>query len=128
MQSRTASSASLDSLARTSVNTLPKKRFRGRDAVMLKHALYLSVASLALMGLSARDAAAGDSQPMQIAQASAGKAAAPSKAATSATPNTLPLTPQVISGTVTSPHGPEAGVWVIAETTELGTPKFVKIV
>jgi hypothetical protein len=32
-----------------------------------------------------------------------------------------------ISGTVTSPHGPEAGVWVIAETTELPT-KFVKIV
>lgn len=32
-----------------------------------------------------------------------------------------------ISGTVTSPHGPEAGVWVIAETTELPT-KFAKIV
>src|SRR5581483_6169154 len=32
-----------------------------------------------------------------------------------------------ISGTVTSAHGPEAGVWVIAETTELPT-KFAKIV
>ena len=32
-----------------------------------------------------------------------------------------------IGGVVTSPHGPEAGVWVIAETTELPT-KFVKIV
>jgi hypothetical protein len=32
-----------------------------------------------------------------------------------------------ISGVVTSSKGPEAGVWVIAETTELGT-KFVKIV
>src|SRR5215472_12893838 len=32
-----------------------------------------------------------------------------------------------ISGVVTSPKGPEAGVWVIAETTELPT-KFVKIV
>lgn len=32
-----------------------------------------------------------------------------------------------IGGTVTSPHGPEAGVWVIAETTDLPT-KFAKIV
>ena len=32
-----------------------------------------------------------------------------------------------ISGVVTGPNGPEAGVWVIAETTELPT-KFVKIV
>ena len=32
-----------------------------------------------------------------------------------------------ISGVVTGPNGPEAGVWVIAETTELRT-KFVKIV
>src|SRR5437763_16191087 len=30
-------------------------------------------------------------------------------------------------GVVTGPHGPEAGVWVIAETSELAT-KFVKIV
>ena len=32
-----------------------------------------------------------------------------------------------IGGVVTSPKGPEAGVWVIAETTDLPT-KFVKIV
>ena len=32
-----------------------------------------------------------------------------------------------IGGVVTSPHGPEAGVWVIAETTELPT-KFARIV
>ena len=32
-----------------------------------------------------------------------------------------------IGGVVSSPNGPEAGVWVIAETTELPT-KFVKIV
>src|SRR5690242_2934623 len=32
-----------------------------------------------------------------------------------------------IGGVVTSAHGPEAGVWVIAETTELPT-KFVRIV
>src|SRR6185437_9967990 len=89
---------------------------------MLKQTLCLSVASLALLGFAARDAAAADnrdSRQLQIA------AATPSKAA--ATPSALPLTPQVISGTVTSPHGPEAGVWVIAETTELPT-KFVKIV
>src|SRR5207302_4572801 len=32
-----------------------------------------------------------------------------------------------IGGTVTGPNGPEAGVWVIAETTDLPT-KFAKIV
>src|ERR1700748_2202171 len=32
-----------------------------------------------------------------------------------------------LGGVVTSPNGPEAGVWVIAETTELPT-KFVRIV
>src|SRR5579884_2664864 len=32
-----------------------------------------------------------------------------------------------VGGAVTSPKGPEAGVWVIAETTELPT-KFVRIV
>src|SRR5438093_13737708 len=32
-----------------------------------------------------------------------------------------------IGGTVTGPRGPEAGVWVIAETTELPT-KFARIV
>src|SRR6478735_9421000 len=46
-----------------------------------------------------------------------------------------PLTAQVtvtidsddIGGVVTGPGGPEAGVWVIAETTDLGT-KFAKMV
>ena len=32
-----------------------------------------------------------------------------------------------IGGVVTGPNGPEAGVWVIAETTELGT-KMAKMV
>ena len=32
-----------------------------------------------------------------------------------------------LAGTVTGPSGPEAGVWVIAETTDLPTP-FAKIV
>src|SRR5690348_14053694 len=35
--------------------------------------------------------------------------------------------PSDIAGTVTGAHGPEAGVWVIAETNELPT-KFVRIV
>ena len=45
----------------------------------------------------------------------------------------LPATPAVsiggadLGGVVTSPNGPEAGVWVIAETTDLPT-KFAKVV
>src|SRR5258706_13684695 len=35
--------------------------------------------------------------------------------------------PADISGTVTGPKGPESGVWVIAETTELPT-RFARIV
>src|SRR5688500_19783781 len=38
-----------------------------------------------------------------------------------------PAGPNDISGTVTGPKGPEAGVWVIAETRDLPT-KFAKIV
>src|SRR5271166_2962055 len=40
---------------------------------------------------------------------------------------TIPSDPNDIAGTVTSSKGPEAGVWVIAETTALPT-KFAKIV
>src|SRR3979490_2089802 len=39
---------------------------------------------------------------------------------------TVPIDGDDIGGVVTSKHGPEAGVWVIAETTELGT-RFAKI-
>ena len=39
----------------------------------------------------------------------------------------IPIDPDDIAGVVTSDKGPEAGVWVIAETTELPT-KFRKIV
>src|ERR1700744_5792240 len=39
----------------------------------------------------------------------------------------VPIDGDDIGGTVTGPKGPEAGVWVIAETTELPT-KFAKIV
>src|SRR5512132_1147933 len=40
---------------------------------------------------------------------------------------TLRLDPDDIGGVVTSANGPEAGVWVIAETADLPT-KFAKIV
>ena len=40
---------------------------------------------------------------------------------------TIPADPDDIAGIVTSDKGPEAGVWVIAETTGLPT-KFAKIV
>jgi hypothetical protein len=43
------------------------------------------------------------------------------------TGDTIRIDPDDIGGVVTSAKGPEAGVWVIAETTELPT-KFVKIV
>jgi hypothetical protein len=43
-----------------------------------------------------------------------------------ATPS-IPIDPDDIAGLVTSPSGPEAGVWVIAETSDLPT-RFAKIV
>ena len=36
--------------------------------------------------------------------------------------------PDDIGGVVTGPNGPEAGVWVVAETFELGVKRFAKIV
>ena len=39
----------------------------------------------------------------------------------------VPIDGKSISGVVKSPHGAEAGVWVIAETNELGT-RFAKMV
>src|SRR5215203_1711367 len=39
----------------------------------------------------------------------------------------IPIDNDDLGGTVTGPKGPEAGVWVIAETTDLPT-RFVKIV
>src|SRR6266550_168810 len=41
--------------------------------------------------------------------------------------NTVAIDADDIGGVVTGPNGPEAGVWVIAETTDLPT-KFAKIV
>src|SRR5690242_12109265 len=45
----------------------------------------------------------------------------------SETPATVQLGDSDIGGVVTGPRGPEAGVWVIAETNDLPT-KFVRIV
>ena len=42
-------------------------------------------------------------------------------------PNSIAVDNDDLAGTVTGASGPEAGVWVIAETTDLSTP-FVKIV
>jgi hypothetical protein len=50
-----------------------------------------------------------------------------SSLALAALAQTIPAGPSDIAGTVTSAKGPEAGVWVIAETTALPT-KFAKIV
>src|SRR5205823_2555531 len=50
--------------------------------------------------------------------------AAPSRAQQ---PATVAIDNDDIGGVVTGPSGPEAGVWVIAETTELPT-KYAKIV
>ena len=44
-----------------------------------------------------------------------------------AQPGAVQIDNDDIGGVVTSPRGPEAGVWVIAETTDLGT-RFAKIV
>jgi hypothetical protein len=44
-----------------------------------------------------------------------------------ANPPTPSPGPKSIAGVVTGPAGPEAGVWVVAETTELPT-RFARIV
>ena len=48
-------------------------------------------------------------------------------AATQLSPTSVPVDRDDIAGVVTGNNGPEAGVWVIAETTDLPT-KFAKIV
>ena len=58
-----------------------------------------------------------------------GPVAVPSKsgaAALSIASNSALILLKAIAGTVTGPNGPEAGVWVIAETTDLPT-RFAKI-
>src|SRR5437773_178254 len=51
---------------------------------------------------------------------------APRPAAQPAPQGAIQIDSDDIGGVVTSEHGPEAGVWVIAETTELGT-RFAKM-
>src|ERR1700691_6263414 len=70
----------------------------------LKHALYLSVAMTALSALTVL-------------------APSPVRAQTAA----VVIDSDDIGGVVTGPNGPEAGVWVIAETNDLPT-KFIRIV
>ncbi|MET0633397.1 MAG: carboxypeptidase-like regulatory domain-containing protein [Xanthobacteraceae bacterium] len=72
-----------------------------------KSRLYLSVAAIALAGLLAASAV-----PLNAQQS------APPGVSVGATD---------LGGVVTGPRGPEAGVWVIAETTDLPT-KFAKMV
>src|SRR5687768_6155838 len=54
-------------------------------------------------------------------------AQAPAPAATAAQGQTVPIDADDIGGVVTSTRGPEAGVWVIAETGDLPT-RYAKIV
>jgi hypothetical protein len=56
-----------------------------------------------------------------------GLAHAVSVTTTAQAPAAVPADPDDVAGVVTGPKGPEAGVWVIAETRDLGTP-FVRIV
>jgi len=75
---------------------------------LARHSLYASVAAIGL-------AAALAATPTHAQQT--GQAAAP----------TVAIDADDIGGVVTGPKGPEAGVWVIAETTDLPT-KFAKMV
>ena len=92
------------------------------------NALRLSVVSLAVLAASAFGARAqAPSQPSAAPAAAAPAAAQSVQIALPPLTNTPATGLKSISGTVTSVHGPEAGVWVIAETNELPT-KFAKIV
>jgi len=50
------------------------------------------------------------------------------KQATKASPSRYVSPPGYITGTVTGDKGPEAGVWVIAQTNDLGTPMIKTVV
>src|SRR4029077_19408486 len=79
---------------------------RGAVTMKFKASLYLSVAAVALAGFLA-------GAPMQLAAQQA--------------PAGVTVGAADIGGAVRGPNGPEAGVWVIAETTDLPT-KFAKVV
>src|SRR5579872_4008280 len=72
----------------------------------IKGKLYLGVAPLALAGVLA---------------------GAPGQVSAQQAPAGVNIKPVDIGGQVTGPNGPEAGVWVIAETKDLPT-RFAKIV
>ena len=59
--------------------------------------------------------------------AASGIAAAIMVVPANAQPNSVAIDKDDIGGVVTGPSGPEAGVWVVAETTDLPT-KYAKIV
>ena len=71
-----------------------------------KGKLYLSVAAIALVGCLA---------------------GAPARLEAQQSPTAIAIDTDDIAGVVTGPNGPEAGVWVIAETRDLPT-RFNKIV
>src|SRR5262249_16703345 len=82
------------------------KARRRSEAMKTEHWVYLSVVAIAIALVWAGSVVTlGAQQP--------GSAVA--------------IDPDDIGGVVTSPNGPEAGVWVIAETTDLPT-KFAKMV
>jgi hypothetical protein len=95
---------------------------------------FAALASCAVWAAAQEQSLPEKSVPLPPAPPANAAPAAPAAKPSSATvdlnvppPPASPAPLQSISGTVTSPRGPEAGVWVIAETTELPT-KFAKIV
>src|SRR5436305_4422933 len=70
---------------------------RGAEPMTIKRALLLGVGLAAIAGFLAF-------APVQLSAQ-----------------NTVAIDADDIGGVVTGPRGPEAGVWVIAETTDLGT-------
>src|SRR5262249_59034055 len=54
-------------------------------------------------------------------------AAAPARVAAQPSPDGIRVGDADLGGVVTGPNGPEAGVWVVAETTDLPT-RFAKMV
>src|SRR5213593_4819449 len=82
-------------------------RAKGGRAMRMKNVLYLGVAVIAIAAVWA-----GSAVTLSAQQATSGA---------------VPIDADDIGGVVTGPNGPEAGVWVIAETTDLPT-KFAKMV
>src|SRR3989442_628595 len=82
-------------------------RAKGGRAMRMKNVLYLGVAAVAIAVVWA-----GSAVTLSAQQATSGA---------------VPIDADDIGGGVTGANGPEAGVWVIAETTELPT-KYAKMV